>query len=187
MPTVYGEFLVSIYRDNQSDDETVLVSLNLENSESPFVRVHSECITGEVFGSLKCDCRDQLSLSLQEIQKRGAGAVVYLRQEGRGIGLGNKIKAYALQNKGADTIEANHKLGFDTDLRTFDKAALILKDRKLNSIVLNTNNPEKVDSLSEFGIEVVDRVPSLSAVNEHNKDYLETKMKRLGHHLKSLF
>ena len=187
VPTVHGEFLVSIYKDNQSGDETVLVSLNLKDAETPFVRVHSECLTGEVLGSLKCDCRDQLSLSLNEIQKRGAGAVIYLRQEGRGIGLGNKIKAYALQNEGADTVEANHKLGFATDLRSFDLAALILKDRGVESIVLNTNNPDKVDSLEKFGIKVKERVPSISSVNEHNKDYLETKMKRLGHHLDPLF
>ena len=187
VPTIYGEFLLSVYKDNQSGDETVLISHNLGESENPFVRVHSECFTGEVLGSLKCDCRDQLALSLREIQKRGSGAVIYLRQEGRGIGLGNKIKAYDLQNKGADTIKANHMLGFKTDLRSFDLAALILKDRKISSIVLNTNNPDKVDSLTKFGISVVERVPSLSQVNEHNKDYLETKMKVIGHHLDPLF
>ena len=187
IPTIHGEFLLSVYRDNQSADETVLISHNLDKAEVPFVRVHSECFTGEVLGSLKCDCRDQLSLSLNEIQRRGAGAVIYLRQEGRGIGLGNKIKAYDLQNKGADTIEANHMLGFQTDLRTFDLAAMILKDRKINKIVLNTNNPEKVDSLKKFGIEIKERVPSLSPVNKHNKEYLETKMKLLGHHLDPLF
>ncbi|SMF20965.1 GTP cyclohydrolase II [Pseudobacteriovorax antillogorgiicola] len=187
VPTVYGEFLVSVYKDNQSEDETVLISHNLSDAVAPFIRVHSECFTGEVLGSLKCDCRDQLALSLKEIQKRGSGAVIYLRQEGRGIGLGNKIKAYDLQNKGADTIEANHMLGFGTDLRTFDRAALILKDRSIDKIVLNTNNPEKLESLKNFGIEITERVPSLSAVNEHNKDYLETKMKLLGHHLDPLF
>ena len=187
VPTVYGEFLLSIYRDDVSDDESVLISHYLDTSEAPFVRVHSECFTGEVLGSLKCDCREQLSLSLQEIQRRGSGAVVYLRQEGRGIGLANKIRAYALQNKGADTIEANRKLGFETDLRTFDIAALILKDRNISEVTLNTNNPHKVESLKSLGIKVKDRVPSFSTVNEHNKDYLETKMKHLGHLLGPLF
>ncbi len=187
MPTVYGEFLVSVYKDSLSSDETVLISLDLEKSQAPFVRVHSECLTGEVFGSMKCDCREQLALALAEIQKRKSGAVLYLRQEGRGIGLGNKIKAYALQNQGADTIEANHKLGFDTDLRSFDIAGLILKDKGIHCISLNTNNPEKVEALKNSGIEVRERVPSLSSVNEHNEDYLKTKMKRLGHDLDSLF
>lgn len=187
VPTIHGEYLVSIYRDTQSQDETVLISYNLDQGEMPFVRIHSECFTGEVLGSLKCDCRDQLSLALQEIQKRGSGAVIYLRQEGRGIGLGNKIKAYALQSQGADTIQANHLLGFDTDLRTFDLAALILQDRKINKIVLNTNNPEKLSALETFGIEVAERVPSLSPLNKHNKEYLETKMKLLGHFLDPLF
>lgn len=187
IPTRYGEFLLSIYRDDVSTNETILVSHGLESQKVPFVRIHSECFTGEVLGSLKCDCRDQLDLSLREIQKRGAGAVIYLRQEGRGIGLGNKIKAYALQNQGANTIEANHKLGFATDLRTFDVAALILRDRNIKEIALNTNNPDKVKSLENFGIVVTERVPSLTAVNPHNKEYLETKKNLLGHHLGPLF
>ena len=121
------------------------------------------------------------------IQKKGAGAVVYLRQEGRGIGLGNKIKAYALQNKGHDTIEANHILGFATDLRDFEEAALILKDRNIRKVVLNTNNPDKIASLKGFGISVEAVEPSLTDLNEHNEKYLETKMNELGHKLKDLF
>lgn len=187
IPTQYGEFLISIYRDNQGSDETVLISKNLSADTVAFVRIHSECLTGEVFGSLKCDCRSQLSLALTRIQEKGSGAVVYLRQEGRGIGLGNKIKAYALQNEGKDTVEANHILGFATDLRSFDVAALILKDRGINKVILNTNNPDKISTISDHGIEIVSREPSLSEINPHNKDYLQTKFEKLGHHLKDLF
>lgn len=183
LPTVYGDFLVSVYNDSASTDETVLISRNLIKGTKPFVRVHSECFTGEVLGSLKCDCRDQLNNALREIDERGSGAVIYLRQEGRGIGLGNKIKAYQLQNKGADTIQANHLLGFDTDLRTFEVAAMILKDRGINQIVLNTNNPEKISALVAAGIEVCERVPSISPVNQHNEGYLRTKKQHLGHSL----
>ena len=187
VPTSFGSFLISVYRDNRSSDETVLISKNLGAQQTPFVRLHSECFTGEVFGSLKCDCRDQLYAALEAIQTAGCGAVVYLRQEGRGIGLGNKIKAYALQNNGADTIEANHRLGFATDLRDFSIAAAILKDKKISSVALNTNNPEKVKSLESCGIEVAEVKPSLSSVNEHNRDYLKTKYKTMGHLLGKLF
>ena len=187
IPTEFGNFLVSVYQNNQNDDETLLVSLNLDSDETPFVRIHSECFTGEVLSSLKCDCKAQLALALDLIQKRGSGAVVYLRQEGRGIGLGNKIKAYALQNKGHDTIEANHILGFETDLRDFEEAAVILKDRNISKLILNTNNPDKISSLKDFGIEVVSVEPSITEVNEHNEKYLETKMNELGHLLKKLF
>lgn len=183
LPTVYGDFLVSVYTDSKSADESILISRNLDQSDMPFVRVHSECFTGEVLGSLKCDCRDQLASALNEIDRRGSGAVIYLRQEGRGIGLGNKIKAYQLQNKGADTIQANHLLGFDTDLRTFEVAAMILKARGISKIVLNTNNPEKISALVAAGIDVCERVPSISPVNKHNEGYLRTKMNELGHRL----
>ncbi len=187
LPTVFGEFSLSVYRDQKDHEGAILISKNFTAHAQPFVRVHSECFTGEVLGSLKCDCRDQLNLALFEIQKRGAGAVIYLRQEGRGIGLGNKIRAYHLQNQGANTIEANHQLGFETDLRSFEAAALILRDKGVRSISLNTNNPEKIQALINLGIEVVERVPSLTTVNPHNKDYLRAKMMHLGHHLQGLF
>ena len=187
LPTTWGMFQISVYRDNKTQDETILISKNLDSVESPFVRIHSECITGEVFGSLKCDCREQLNLALAKIETDGSGAVVYLRQEGRGIGLGNKIKAYALQNQGLDTIEANHKLGFGTDLREFDIAALVLKDKKVTSVKLNTNKPEKLSSLESNGIEIKERIPSITSVNSHNEPYLETKYKKLGHLLGKLF
>ncbi|MFW7377665.1 MAG: GTP cyclohydrolase II [Oligoflexus sp.] len=187
IPTAYGTFLISVYRDNKSSDESILISYNLEGAKTPFIRIHSECFTGEVLGSLKCDCRDQLTLAMKEIQRRGSGAVIYLRQEGRGIGLGNKIKAYHLQNQGADTIQANHLLGFATDLRTFEVAGLILKQRGIKGVILNTNNPEKISSLSKAGIRVASRIPSLTALNEHNEGYLRTKMVELGHNLEDLF
>lgn len=187
LPTIFGDFLVTVYRDQDEQESAILISLNLVKGAVPFVRIHSECFTGEVLGSLKCDCSDQLNLALVEIQRRGAGAVIYLRQEGRGIGLGNKIRAYELQNQGADTIEANHQLGFDTDLRSFEAAALILKQRGIQEVILNTNNPDKLNALITHGIKILERVPSLANVNKFNEDYLKTKMDKMGHQLKSLF
>jgi len=187
LPTLFGEFLISVYRDQNEEEGAILISKGLHVGSEPFVRVHSECFTGEVLGSLKCDCREQLSLALAEIETRGQGAIIYLRQEGRGIGLGNKIKAYHLQNLGANTIEANHKLGFATDYRHFDAAAVILKQRGIKSIRINTNNPDKIRELEEHGITIVERLPSLTAMNTHNEEYLRTKMSLLGHHLDSLF
>ncbi|MBC7658412.1 MAG: GTP cyclohydrolase II [Chitinophagaceae bacterium] len=187
LPTTFGEFLVSVYRDHDDNENAILISQGLHVGAVPFVRVHSECFTGEVLGSLKCDCRDQLSLALIEIERLGVGAVVYLRQEGRGIGLGNKIKAYHLQSLGANTVEANHQLGFATDLRSFEGAALILKQRGIHSVRINTNNPEKIKDMEVNGIKIAERVPSLTIINEHNEEYLKTKMTILGHHLDSLF
>ncbi|MES2744772.1 MAG: GTP cyclohydrolase II [Bdellovibrionota bacterium] len=187
IPTLFGEFLVSVYRDQNGDENAILISKGLFAGAVPFVRVHSECFTGEALGSLKCDCRDQLSLALVEIERLGSGAVVYLRQEGRGIGLGNKIKAYHLQNLGANTVEANHQLGFATDLRSFEAAALVLRARGITAVKLNTNNPDKIDGLEKGGVRIDERVPSLTVLNEHNEGYLKTKMLMLGHHLDSLF
>lgn len=187
LPTLFGEFLVSVYRDQNGDENAILISKGLFAGAEPFVRVHSECFTGEVLGSMKCDCRDQLSLALIEIERLGAGAVVYLRQEGRGIGLGNKIKAYHLQNLGANTIEANHQLGFATDLRTFEAAAMVLKSRSISAVKLNTNNPDKIAGLEQGGVRIAERVPSLTTLNEHNEGYLKTKMLMLGHHLDGIF
>lgn len=187
LPTMFGEFLISVYRDQNGDENAILISKGLFAGAEPFVRVHSECFTGEVLGSMKCDCRDQLSLALIEIERLGSGAVIYLRQEGRGIGLGNKIKAYHLQNMGANTIEANHALGFATDLRTFESAAMILKSRGISAVKLNTNNPDKIEGLEKGGVRIAERVPSLAELNEHNEGYLKTKMLMLGHHLDILF
>ncbi len=187
LPTVFGEFLLTVYRDQKEEESAILISYNLKPESCPFVRVHSECFTGEVLGSMKCDCRDQLNLALAEIQRRGSGAIIYLRQEGRGIGLGNKIRAYHLQNQGADTIEANHRLGFKTDLRSFEAAALILQMKGIKEVVLNTNNPDKISALTDLGIVIKERVPSLTTVNPFNEEYLRTKMQKLGHELNGLF
>jgi 3,4-dihydroxy 2-butanone 4-phosphate synthase/GTP cyclohydrolase II len=187
LPTAYGTFTALVYRHGTPAVETLaLTQGELTGDEPVFVRLHSECLTGEVFGSLKCDCGDQLEQALGHIQRRSRGVLLYLRQEGRGIGLGNKIRAYALQAAGADTIEANHRLGFETDLRDFRFAADILKDLGVRRIELHTNNPDKVRALEEQGIVVADRVPALGRVNTHNRRYLETKQTALGHALGGL-
>ncbi len=185
LPTAHGSFRVRVYRDGA--EEILAITLGEFAGDEPvFARVHSECFTGEVLGSLKCDCRDQLESALAEISARGAGALIYLRQEGRGIGLGNKIRAYALQAAGADTVEANHQLGFATDLREFRVAAAILRDLGIARIELNTNNPDKVRDLEDHGIEVTRRVPAHGRVTDHNRCYLETKSATLGHDLAAL-
>jgi GTP cyclohydrolase II len=145
-------------------------------------RVHSECWTSEVLGSLKCDCRDQLDVALARIAAEGAGVVVYLRQEGRGIGLGNKIRAYDLQNSGADTVEANEKLGFEADARSYDLAAAILADLDVKSVRLMTNNPAKVQGLEKEGVKITKRVSHWVGENPHNKGYLAVKRRKMGHH-----
>ena len=182
LPTIHGLFDVTVYRYGPDDEEALAIACGDFSPEEPtFARVHSECLTGEVLGSLKCDCREQLELALSQVQQIGTGVVVYLRQEGRGIGLGNKIRAYALQDAGADTVQANHQLGFATDLREFDVAAEILKDLGIHRVQLHTNNPEKIQAMKDHGIELVSRVPAHGAVNPHNRRYLETKQQTLGH------
>ena len=178
-----GVFRFLCYRSADGEEAYAVTMGDLAGSEPAFVRVHSECLTGEVFGSLKCDCRDQLEQALQLIGERGRGVLVYLRQEGRGIGLGNKIRAYALQALGADTIEANHELGFPTDLREFHLAAAILLDLGASRVVLHTNNPDKVEALQSAGIAVESRASAYGSVNQHNREYLETKHRELGHDL----
>ena len=149
--------------------------------EPVLVRVHSECWTGEVLHSHKCDCRAQLDLALHKIEEAGRGVVVYLRQEGRGIGLGNKVRAYALQEAGVDTVDANRMLGFADDGRTYDVAAAILTDLGVAKVALLTNNPRKVEGLRAHGIQVTERVPATTEPNEHNADYLAVKARRMGH------
>jgi GTP cyclohydrolase II len=178
-----GTFRFLCYRSADGEQAYAAVMGDLAGPLPALVRVHSECLTGEVFGSLKCDCRDQLEQAMAMIAERGRGAVVYLRQEGRGIGLGNKIRAYALQAAGADTIEANHELGFPTDLREFHLAADILLHLGASRVILHTNNPEKVEALERAGIAVESRASAFGAVNKHNRDYLETKHRELGHDL----
>ena len=145
-------------------------------------RVHSECWTSEVIGSLKCDCREQLDAALERIAAEGTGLVVYLRQEGRGIGLGNKVRAYALQNSGADTVEANLALGFEADARRYDLAAAILDDLDVRSVRLLTNNPLKVAGLRAAGVSVADRIAHWVGENQHNAAYLAVKRRKMGHH-----
>lgn len=149
--------------------------------EGVLARIHSECWTGETLGSLKCDCREQLDNAIAAIVAAGRGVVVYLRQEGRGIGLGNKIKAYALQEQGADTVEANEALGFAADLRSYEIAAAILRDLGVRSVSLMTNNPDKIAGLEKAGVPITDRVPHWGLDQEHNHDYLEVKRQKLGH------
>jgi 3,4-dihydroxy 2-butanone 4-phosphate synthase/GTP cyclohydrolase II len=143
--------------------------------------MHSECLTGDLFGSMRCDCGDQLNSSIEQIKKTGKGVLVYLRQEGRGIGLLNKLKAYKLQDEGHDTVEANHKLGFPADLRTFGVGAQILTDLGLSKIKLLTNNPRKIHGLDGYGLEVVDRIAIKGVRQKHNDKYLGTKKDKMGH------
>jgi GTP cyclohydrolase II len=182
VPTHRGVFRTVIFRDRRNGKEHVaLVNGTVAGLEGVPVRVHSECLTSEVFGSLKCDCRQQLDRALDFISQQGCGVLLYLRQEGRGIGLGNKIKAYALQNKGLDTYEANRQLGFPDDLRSYDVAAEMLRLLDVRSVDLITNNPLKIAGLVEEGIPVRRRIPSRTEHNPHNVGYLKTKRERTGH------
>ncbi len=179
IPTTHGPFRVVVYRFN-GDEHVALVRGEVEG-ERVLCRVHSECMTGEVLGSLKCDCREQLDKAMQAVAAEGRGVIVYLRQEGRGIGLGNKIRAYALQAEGKDTVEANLALGFAADLRSYEQAAAILRDLGVASVALMTNNPEKLAGLEQAGVRVAAHVPHWVAQHEHNREYLEVKRAKLGH------
>jgi len=182
MPSRFGPFRVVVYREHDSDKEHLaVIAGEVEGAKDLLVRVHSECLTGEAFHSLRCDCRDQLDLALERIQAAGNGAVLYLRQEGRGIGLGNKIRAYAKQDEGLDTVDANLALGFEDDERGYQVAADMLRDLGVRSVALMTNNPRKVQGLENDGIEVTRREPHEVEAHEHNRDYLKTKQDRLGH------
>jgi GTP cyclohydrolase II len=182
IPTERGVLRTVVFRDRRNGREHVaLVAGQVMGKEGVPVRVHSECLTSEVFGSLKCDCREQLDRALDFITQAGCGVVLYLRQEGRGIGLGNKIKAYALQSKGYDTYEANRQLGFADDLRSYDIAAEMLRSLDVRSVDLITNNPLKIAGLVEEGIPVRRRIPSRTEHNPHNVGYLKTKRERTGH------
>jgi GTP cyclohydrolase II/3,4-dihydroxy 2-butanone 4-phosphate synthase/GTP cyclohydrolase II len=182
IPTRHGRFRVVVYRDcHDNSEHLAIVRGNVEGEEGVLCRVHSECWTSEVLGSLKCDCREQLERSLDAIAQAGRGVIVYLRQEGRGIGLGNKIRAYALQEAGLDTVEANLELGFAPDLRRYDFAAKMLGDLGVRSVALMTNNPEKIRGLENAGVRVIERVSHWSPPNEHNADYLEVKREKMGH------
>jgi GTP cyclohydrolase II len=187
MPTAYGTLRLVVYRAGEEvpgaiPREHMAIVAGEPLGEEVLARVHSECWTGETLGSLKCDCRAQLEAALQAIADAGRGVVIYLRQEGRGIGLGNKIRAYALQNAGADTVEANEQLGFAADLRSYELAAAMLADLGVASVALMTNNPDKLAGLAQAGVRVARRVPHWVAPGEHNRDYLDVKRAKLGHH-----
>lgn len=182
LPTKYGNFLMKVFHTNIDDlDHIALIKGEIKEKKDVLVRVHSECITGDLFSSCRCDCGDQLIKSMEIIEQEGEGVILYMRQEGRGIGLLNKVKAYALQEKGMDTVEANHTLGFDVDLRDYGIGAQILKKLGLSSIRLLTNNPRKIVGLKGHGLIVCERVPLVIEPNKHNNCYLETKKQKLNH------
>lgn len=183
MPSRYGEFKLHLYENllNENDNPIVLVKGDITANEPILVRVHSECFTGDVFGSMRCDCGDQLHKSLKMIEEEGRGVMLYMRQEGRGIGLVNKLLAYSLQEKGKDTVEANEELGFKADLRDYGIGAQILKDLGLRKIKLLTNNPKKIIGLKGYDLEIVERIPIEVHPNGVNEKYLKTKKDKLGH------
>ena len=182
LPTKFGDFEAIGFK-NQLDDKThvAVIKGEIENKEDVLVRVHSECLTGDALGSLRCDCREQLIAALKKIEREGQGLLLYMRQEGRGIGLANKLKAYHLQDQGKDTVEANLELGFKEDMRDYGVGAQILADLGLTTIRLMTNNPKKIVGLEGYGLEITERVPHQIEANEVNKNYLETKKDKMGH------
>lgn len=182
LPTEFGIFNISVYRERLTGLEHAALTYG-KIGDPALVRVHSECLTGDVFGSRRCDCGPQLHAAMRLIAKEGAGAILYMRQEGRGIGLGNKIKAYSLQDKGYDTVTANEALGFPADLRDYGIGAQILCDLGLRSLRLITNNPKKLAGLSGYGLRIAGRVPLVIHPNQHNARYLKTKKDKMGHML----
>jgi GTP cyclohydrolase II len=182
LPSRYGTFHIVAFHNNRDQKEHIaLVKGNTLNAQDMPVRLHSECLTGDALGSLRCDCRDQLEAALRMIDQLGRGVVIYLRQEGRGIGLVNKIRAYNLQDQGLDTVEANQVLGFRDDERDYRAAADMLNAMMVKSIQLITNNPRKIQQLTHYGIKVTGRIPHIMQPTEHNRFYLETKAAKSGH------
>jgi 3,4-dihydroxy 2-butanone 4-phosphate synthase/GTP cyclohydrolase II len=180
LPTVFGQFEVTAYLDFQQQEHLVL-SMGDIHTLPPLIRLHSECLTGDALGSIRCDCREQLQLALKRIADEGQGLLIYLRQEGRGIGLANKIRAYNLQDHGMDTVEANHCLGFPADQRTYAVAAAILRDQDISTVRLMTNNPDKIAGLEANAIQVIERIPHQVAAKPENRRYLQIKAQKLDH------
>lgn len=182
LPSQYGQFKIVAFKNNRDNkDHVAIVHGELQGASEVLTRIHSECLTGDVFGSLKCDCGPQLDRALQQIASVDTGLILYMRQEGRGIGLANKVKAYSLQDAGFDTVEANLHLGFDDDLRDYEISAEMIKLLGVESIVLMTNNPKKVQGLTDAGVKITDRKAIKTTPNPHNLNYLETKRIKSGH------
>ena len=182
LPTPFGEFGLHGFEDSETGQEHVAITFgDVVNAGTVLCRIHSECLTGDALFSMRCDCGAQLQAALQKISEAGSGIILYLRQEGRGIGLINKIRAYELQDQGADTVEANERLGFDADLRDYTICKTMFAHFQISQIQLMTNNPVKVTALTKLGIEIVDRLPLETGHNDHNARYLATKAGKLGH------
>ena len=181
LPTEHGNFRIRVTVDSTGKEHSLLYTGDLNSVEAPLIRIHSECLTGDAFGSMKCDCGPQLQLSMKKIQEEGVGAILYLRQEGRDIGLHSKIQAYALQDEGYDTLDANLALGLPADARDYKIAADMLKDMKIERVRMMTNNPLKVKGLENNGISVSKRFSHISGISANNIDYLTTKKNRMGH------
>ena len=179
LPTKYGKFKIKAYKDG-NQEHLAIMSQDFEMQDAPYVRIHSECLTGDTLGSLKCDCQNQLELSLNFISKNG-GLVIYHRQEGRNIGLVNKVNAYALQDLGRNTIDANLELGFKEDERDYKIVGYVFEDLGIKKIKLITNNPKKIEYVESLGVQIVERIPAITKSNKYNEGYLFTKKEKMGH------
>jgi GTP cyclohydrolase II len=181
LPTKYGKFKIKAYKDG-NQEHLAIMSQDFETLDAPYVRIHSECLTGDTLGSLKCDCQNQLDLSLKFIAEQG-GLVIYHRQEGRNIGLVNKVNAYALQDQGRNTIQANLELGFKEDERDYSIVGHIFNDLGVKKLKLITNNPKKIQYVESLGVEIIERIPAITKSNKYNEAYLSTKKEKMGHML----